>query len=42
MASAIRNPKDLYSGLLFMAFGLAAVIMGRDYPMGTAVRMGPG
>lgn len=25
-----------------MAFGLAAVIIGRDYPMGTAVRMGPG
>ncbi|MFN0315047.1 MAG: tripartite tricarboxylate transporter TctB family protein [Burkholderiales bacterium] len=42
MTTAIKNPKDFYSGLLFMAFGLAAVIIGRDYPMGTAVRMGPG
>ena len=42
MASAIKSPKDFYSGLLFMAFGLAAVIIGRDYPVGTAVRMGPG
>jgi Tripartite tricarboxylate transporter TctB family len=42
MASAIKNPKDFYSGLLFMAFGLAAVVIGRDYPMGSAVRMGPG
>ncbi len=42
MASALKNPKDFYSGLLFMAFGLAAAIIGRDYPMGTAVRMGPG
>ncbi len=42
MASAIKNPKDFYSGLLFMAFGLAAVIIGRGYPMGTTVRMGAG
>lgn len=42
MASAIRGPKDFYSGLMFAAFGLAAVVIGRDYPMGTSVRMGPG
>lgn len=42
MASAIRNPKDFYSGLMFAAFGLAAVVIGRDYPMGSALRMGPG
>ncbi|MSQ60857.1 MAG: tripartite tricarboxylate transporter TctB family protein [Betaproteobacteria bacterium] len=42
MASIIKNPKDFYSGLLFMAFGLAAVVIGRNYPMGSAVRMGPG
>jgi len=42
MASTIKSPKDFYSGLMFVAFGLAAVLIGRDYPMGTAVRMGPG
>lgn len=42
MASTIRNPKDFYSGLMFAAFGLAAVVLGRDYPMGTALRMGSG
>jgi len=38
----IRNPKDFWSGALFIAFGLAAVIIARDYAMGTAGRMGPG
>ena len=38
----IRNPKDFWSGVLFIAFGLAAVIIARDYAMGTAGRMGPG
>ena len=35
--------KDLLAGLVFLAFGLAAThIADRDYPMGTALRMGPG
>lgn len=37
----IRHPKDFWSGAMFMFFGLAAVIIGQDYPMGTAGRMGP-
>lgn len=41
MPSFIRNPKDFWSGLIFFFFGLAAVIIGRDYAMGTAGRMGP-
>lgn len=41
MPSLIRNPKDFWSGLIFVSFGLAAVIIGRDYSMGTAGRMGP-
>lgn len=41
MASLIRNPKDFWSGVIFIAFGLAAVFIGRDYSMGTAGRMGP-
>ena len=38
----IRNPKDFLSGLLFMAFGLAALVLSGDYAIGTAARMGPG
>ena len=38
----IRNPKDFWAGLMFIAFGLAAVFISRDYPYGTAMRMGPG
>ncbi len=39
---AIRNPKDFLAGLIFVAFGLAAIVLGSDYPLGTASRMGPG
>lgn len=42
MSSFIRNPKDFWSGVMFLALGLAAVIIARDYPMGSAGRMGPG
>lgn len=38
----IRNPKDFYAGLLFMAFGLAALVIAWSYPVGAASRMGPG
>lgn len=37
----IRHPQDFWSGVMFMFFGLAAVVIGQDYPMGTAGRMGP-
>ena len=38
----IRNPKDVLSGLLFIALGLLFAWQTQDLPMGTAVRMGPG
>ncbi len=38
----IARPKDFYAGLLFVAFGIAAIVMGRSYPLGSAARMGPG
>jgi hypothetical protein len=41
MPSFIRHPKDFWIGALFLFFGLVAVIVARDYPMGTAGRMGP-
>jgi len=37
----IRNPKDFWSGVIFAAVGIAAIVLGRDQPTGTAMRMGP-
>jgi hypothetical protein len=34
--------KDFLSGLMFIAFGVAALYFGRHLAVGTAVRMGPG
>jgi hypothetical protein len=36
-----RNPKDLWTGILFIALGLAAVYFAQSQPIGTAMRMGP-
>ena len=38
----IRSQEDLWAGLMFIGFGVLAVGVARDYPMGSAVRMGPG
>jgi putative tricarboxylic transport membrane protein len=38
---SISSPKDFWSGLLYIFFGLAAVLIARDYDMGTALKMGP-
>jgi Tripartite tricarboxylate transporter TctB family len=38
----VRSPKDFGAGLVYVAFGVAAVWIGRDYPFGTGARMGPG
>ena len=42
MASFIRDPKDFLSGLMFLSIGGAAIVLASDYPIGQAVRMGPG
>lgn len=42
MASPLRNPKDLWPGVIFVATGLAAVLFGREYSLGTTTKMGPG
>ena len=34
--------KDFLAGLMFVAFGMAALYFGRHLAVGTAVRMGPG
>jgi hypothetical protein len=41
LLSFIRHPKDFWTGVIFIVIGLAAVIIGRDYNMGTAGKMGP-
>lgn len=41
MISLIRNLKDFWTGIIYIAFGTAALILARDYGMGTALRMGP-
>ena len=42
MQLKIKSPEDFWSGLMFVAFGIAAMYMSRNYPMGSALRMGPG
>jgi hypothetical protein len=41
MSTFIRHPKDFWSGIIFLAIGLAAIYIAQDYGMGTAGRMGP-
>ena len=38
----MAHNKDLLSGLVFLLIGLAAIVVARDYPFGTAMRMGSG
>ncbi len=37
-----NNLQDLLAGLLFVAFGAAALWFGQNYAIGSATRMGPG
>lgn len=41
MIALKRNPKDFWAGVLYIAFGLTAILVGRDYGMGSALKMGP-
>jgi len=36
-----RNAKDFWTGVIYIAIGGAAIFLGRDYGMGTAMKMGP-
>ena len=38
----VNAPKDIFAGLIFIAFGVATVVLAREYAIGTAVQMGPG
>ena len=37
----IKSKKDLYSGLMFIGLGLIFALGALNYPMGSALRMGP-
>lgn len=41
MPLKIRNQKDFWSGVMFVAFGLFFIGFARQYDMGSAARMGP-
>jgi hypothetical protein len=38
----LPDSKDFWSGVMLIAIGAAALYIGRDYPFGTALRMGAG
>lgn len=42
VVARIRNPKDFWAGLMFVALGITALILASAYNLGTAARMGPG
>jgi hypothetical protein len=37
-----RNNRDFFAGLMFIVTGAGGWFMARDYPFGSALRMGPG
>jgi putative tricarboxylic transport membrane protein len=39
---AIKAQRDFWCGLVFLAIGVAFLILAREYRVGTAARMGPG
>lgn len=41
MPAFVRNPKDFWTGLVFIAFGIAFLLIAQGYPLGSARRMGP-
>jgi hypothetical protein len=37
----VRNAKDFWIGLIYIFFGSSAILIARDYSMGSATKMGP-
>ena len=37
----IKNGKDFWAGIMFILFGVGFMLISRNYPMGSALRMGP-
>ncbi len=38
----VKSPQDLGAGVLFLLFGIAGLVLGRDLDFGSARSMGPG
>jgi len=38
---SIKSVKDFWAGAIYIAFGASAMVIARDYGMGTAFKMGP-
>lgn len=38
----IRNHRDFWAGILFLALGILFVLFSQDYQLGTLARLGPG
>ncbi len=41
LTPAIKSTRDFWAGLLYVGIGGLALILSRDYEMGSALRMGP-
>jgi len=41
MLQPVRNVKDFWAGIIYIGVGAAAIMLGREYDMGTAMKMGP-
>ena len=42
MKVPLMNNKRFLSGIMFLGIGIVAIWIAQDYPMGSALRMGPG
>ena len=42
MKVGIRDNQDFWSGVMLIVIGMGAVLIARNYPFGTSLRMGPG
>lgn len=42
MRLGVRENQDFWSGVMLIVVGMTAIVIARDYPFGTALRMGPG
>lgn len=42
MNNKIKSTQDFWTGLFFLVFGMATVVLSRKYNLGTTARMGPG
>ncbi len=42
MKLELRSNRDFWAGVMFFAIGIAAILIAREYPFGSTLRMGPG